>query len=192
MTHRQRSTVDFSGSHVRRNVELKARLASLRSARRTALRLATGTLGQLHQVDTYFDCRKGRLKLREIAGVGTQLIGYQRPDAADAKLSRYWIVDVGDADRMKLLLAETLGVRVVVDKRREVYLIDTVRIHLDRVRGLGTFLELEAVLEENEPERVGRQRLVALQEAFQIGQSDLVTGSYSDLVAAARGPAQHA
>ena len=44
-------------------------------------------------------------------------------------------------------LSETLGVDVVVEKRRHLLLWETVRIHLDEVTGLGSFLELEAVAE---------------------------------------------
>ena len=38
-------------------------------------------------------------------------------------------------------LAEALGVRSVVRKRREIYLYHNVRIHLDEVCDLGRFLE---------------------------------------------------
>ena len=50
----------------RTNIELKARLASLETAREVASRLATERLEDQRQVDTYFHCREGRLKLREI------------------------------------------------------------------------------------------------------------------------------
>ena len=48
---------------------------------------------------------------------------------------------------LKAALTAALGVRRVVDKRREIFLADNVRIHLDDVAGLGTFLEFEAVLD---------------------------------------------
>ena len=60
---------------------------------------------------------------------------------------RFRIVPVADAARLKELLARILGVHRVVRKTRQILLVDNVRIHLDEVEGLGTFLELEAVFD---------------------------------------------
>ena len=48
-------------------------------------------------------------------------------------------------------LAGVLKTRGVVTKRREVFLIGRTRVHLDDVKGLGTFVELEVVLGDDEP-----------------------------------------
>lgn len=164
-----------------RNVELKARLASLERARAVAADLATDRLPDQHQVDTYFACRHGRLKLREIAGARTELIWYDRPDQTEPKPCRYLRLAVPDAAALKQALSAALGVRTVVDKDREIYLHHNVRIHLDRVRGLGTFLEFEAVLQPGDEVARGRQQVDWLREQFGISPGDLLTGSYADL-----------
>jgi predicted adenylyl cyclase CyaB len=168
----------------RANVELKARVASLDPLRETARRLATEPAQTQQQIDTYFYCRQGRLKLREINGSAAQLVWYQRPDQQQPKPSRYGLVDVADPAGLKQALATTLGIRVIVEKQREIYLHHNVRIHLDEVCDLGTFLEFEAVLGPEIDVRQGTEQIARLMDEFQITQDDLCTGSYADLLEA--------
>jgi predicted adenylyl cyclase CyaB len=165
-----------------RNIELKARISDAAAARRTAEAVATEYVGIERQIDTYFHCRDGRLKLREIEGASAQLISYSRPNADGPKPSDYQIVTVDDACRLKRLLEASLGIRVVVDKRREIFLCGNIRIHLDDVAGLGMFLEFEAVLRPPYDDRAGRDDVERLMKQFGIAASDLVSGSYSDLI----------
>ncbi len=166
------------------NIELKARLASLDNARGVAQALATQQLEDQHQVDTYFSCRHGRLKLREITGLRNELIWYERPDQQHAKASRYHVVPIEDAAGLKQALTLASGIRCIVEKYREIYLVDNVRIHLDRVVDLGEFLEFEAVLGPDVDADRGHAQVAFLRDRFQIADADLLTGSYSDLLGA--------
>jgi len=164
------------------NVELKARLADLDTARRTAASIATHHVGTQHQIDTYFHCPHGRLKLRQINGLSAELISYSRPNQEGPKTSDYLLVPVTNPESLKAALTAALGVRVVVDKQREIYLVDNVRIHLDEVRGLGQFLEFEAVLGPGIDEAAGRAQLDQLAATFAIHPADRSAGSYADLL----------
>ena len=168
-----------------RNVELKARLVDREAARRTATRLATSERVELQQRDTYFHCNSGRLKLREFGDGEAQLIAYRRPDTADTACSRYHLVEVPQPELLRIALADTLGVRVVVEKQREVYLHHHVRIHIDQVRGLGDFLEFEAVLQPSAELVEGDEILSKLKAEFGIDDRDLVATSYAELVSSA-------
>jgi homotetrameric cytidine deaminase len=132
-----------------RNVELKARDPEPERTLRAALDLGATDQGVMRQRDTYFASREGRLKLREeTAADGTaraQLIAYARPDQAAARTSAYHLVDVPDPAATTVALDASLGISVVVDKRRRLLLDGAVRIHLDEVEGLGHYIELEAV-----------------------------------------------
>lgn len=165
----------------RRNIELKARLPSLAAARAVAERVADRRLDDQHQIDTYFHCPTGRLKLREIVGDRAELISYDRPDDADTRRSSYYLVPVPDADLLKTALRERLGISKVVEKHRSIYLHDNVRIHLDTVVGLGDFLEFEAVLESDDNEESGHAIVRRLRREFEIADDDLVTGSYGEM-----------
>jgi predicted adenylyl cyclase CyaB len=136
----------------------------------------------LNQRDTYFIALQGRLKLRETADGKAELIAYTRGDAATVRGSDYQLVNVADAGAMRAALATALGVRGEVVKRRELWMWRGVRIHLDEVNGLGTFVEFEAVMEAGESDEVGYQKVAALREALGIADGDLVGVSYSDLL----------
>ena len=164
----------------RRNIELKAKLDSLSAAREVAERLA-GALPEVElQTDTYFAAAQGRIKLRERQGLPAQLVWYARADGRESKPSDYLIVPVADAALLKQALTSAYGVLVVVAKRREIYLHENVRIHLDQVAGLGDFLEFEAVLGPGDQDAAGHAKLSAVSLHFGIEPRNLVAESYSE------------
>lgn len=169
-------------SEPRRNIELKARDPDPARSLDVCDSLGAVEAGVLVQTDTYFNVPRGRLKLREEDGDSTQLISYVRPDDLGERLSQYRIVEIEDAEGLKAALSERLGTRVVVSKRRRLFLWREVRIHLDRVDGLGAYLEFEAVAPEHSDLADERQKVRHLREAFAIGAEDLIDRSYSDLL----------
>ena len=166
----------------RSNIELKARVADLDRLREIAQRLATQPLETQHQVDTYFHCRRGRLKLREINDRRAELIWYERADQKQPKPSHYGLVPVDDPTALKQALAGTVGIRVIVEKQREIYLYQNVRIHLDRVVDLGTYLEFESVLDDDIDARTATAQLDFLIGEFGIAEDALCTGSYAEML----------
>ena len=134
-----------------RNLELKVAMpeADFDDVVRRARRL--GSPATVSQVDTYFAVPSGRLKLREITEGGNEraeLIGYTRPDEAGARWSEYYRADFRPEQIAPLIamMKQTIGVRVVVRKDREVVVTGRTRIHLDHVQDLGHFVELETVV----------------------------------------------
>ena len=124
------------------------------------------------------------MKLRQINGEPAQLIWYQRTNRAQARYSSYLNAPVGTSNAsstLEQLLTCSLGQRGKVVKRREIYLWHNVRIHLDEVEGLGSFLELEAVIELPDQEEPSAERVAHLRERLDIRDEDLVAESYSDL-----------
>lgn len=166
-----------------RNIELKARLADPAAARRALADVATARLRVERQVDTYFHVPHGRLKLREIDDRLAQLIWYRRADQAAPRASDYLIVPLAAAEPLKQALARSLGIRAQVDKRREIFLVDNVRVHLDEVAGLGSFVEFEAVLGPQSSDAEGAAQVARLSSLLRVAEADLVDRSYGDLVA---------
>ncbi|HQU41697.1 MAG: hypothetical protein B7Z73_07800 [Planctomycetia bacterium 21-64-5] len=165
----------------RRNIELKARLNSLDRARAHCAELAGPPLCE-RQTDTYFVCSQGRLKLRQRDPEPAQLVAYARPDATTPRASDYWLVSVADPATLKAALTAALGVLVVVEKEREVFLYRNVRIHLDRVIGLGEFVEFEAVMSPGDDEAEAVGLVTELARRLGVVPHDRVDGSYSDLL----------
>jgi predicted adenylyl cyclase CyaB len=167
-----------------RNVEIKARVGDLAPIEARARAIATQGPEDLVQDDTFFACSHGRLKLREFADGGAELIHYSRADEAGPKLSDYSIAPCDAPAELRETLARAFGVVGRVKKRRRLYLVDRTRVHLDDVVGLGSFVELEVVLAEAESLHDGLVVADAVMKALGIGPEHRVTGAYLDLLAA--------
>lgn len=165
-----------------RNIEIKARVSDLPRCRARVASLAPTPPEVLAQTDTFFAVPRGRLKLRQFSDGSGELIFYERPDGAGPKGSLYSRCACPEPQAVSAVLAHALGVRGVVEKRREVFMIGRSRIHLDEVRGLGTFLEIEVVLGEREGDAEGERVARELLAAFGVPASDLVGRAYLDLL----------
>ena len=163
------------------NVEIKARCADA-----AAMSRAVGAAGavwesSIEQVDTYFKVHNGRLKLRR-DGAREALIFYRRPDDSSPKVSRYELVPIASGQQIGFMLEQALGVKTVVRKRRQLWRLDNIRIHLDEVEGLGSFIEFEVEVWPGRDVAGCRAQAFALLGRLEIPESDLLAGSYSDLV----------
>jgi homotetrameric cytidine deaminase len=171
-----------------RNVELKAHDPDPGRTLERALAAGAEERGLLRQRDTYFGVAHGRLKLREEEPGGATLIAYERPDAASERVSDYRLVPVAEPGPLRDALAAANGVAVVVVKQRRLLLWEeTVRIHLDEVRGLGSFLELEAVAPPGSDLTRERAQVARLRELLEVPGDALVEGSYADALRAGGG-----
>ena len=164
-----------------RNLELKARNPDPARSLEVCARLGAEDGGLLIQQDTYFNVPNGRLKLRREGEGPAQLIAYERADSAGSRESRFHIVEVPDATGTEAALAAALGVKGRVSKQRRLFLLEEVRIHLDLVVGLGTYIEFEALAGRTDPARFS-DRLVDLCRSFELDESHFVAKSYCDLL----------
>jgi adenylate cyclase, class 2 len=166
------------------NIEIKAVYPDLFKARRIAKSLKVRFAGRDRQVDTYFKVSQGRLKLRESSLSGAQLVPYVRPDRPGPKMCDYAVIPVTDARKVKRLFQNLLGVDAVVVKQREIFLAGNVRIHLDLVRGLGTFIEFEAVYRKDSPRnrKIEISKVEKLLRAFEIPSKSLLKNSYREMI----------
>jgi adenylate cyclase class 2 len=164
------------------NLERKARCADLSAVATALAGLGARREGVQRQVDTFFPVPSGRLKLRVRDGTKAELIWYDRPDEPAVRASHYHIVPVAEPDVLRAALAAALGVRGEVRKQREVWHWHNVRIHLDQVDGLGTFVEFEAVLSDKDDEAISWLRLEQLGASLGLKADDDCAGSYADLL----------
>jgi homotetrameric cytidine deaminase len=165
-----------------RNIELKARDPQPGRTLELGLALGAEDKGAIAQRDTYFQPTRGRLKLREQQPGETELIQYRRSDSADARESRYHRLPVVDAPALREALNAALGTLVVVEKRRRLLLWEGVRVHLDEVEGLGSFVELEAVAAPGSDLAAEQGKVTRLRSELEIADDALVAQSYSDLL----------
>ena len=164
------------------NVEIKANCGDVSFIRNYLLSNHAEFKGVDVQTDTYFNVPNGRLKLRE-GNIENNLIFYERTDQPGPKNSHFHLVKVEDAAGLKEVLTKAIGIKVIVQKRREIYYIKNVKFHLDEVQGLGSFVEIEAgnILADLEPAQLKDQCEFYIKE-FGIREEDMVEVSYSDLL----------
>jgi predicted adenylyl cyclase CyaB len=163
------------------NLELKARISDLAAARALAAGIGAVRQGTEVQVDRYFAVPAGRLKLRRSSLDGAHLIAYLRPDDAGSRVARFHRLPVADPDGLEAILSAMFGGAARVAKERDVWWWRDVRIHLDTVQGLGSFVEFEARLDRIGDPREARRRLEQLKREFGIDSRDAIPGSYGEM-----------
>ncbi len=165
-----------------KNIEIKAKSNNQDFIREILKSRNADFKGVDHQIDTYFKVNNGRLKLRE-GKIENQLIHYLRENKKGPKQSDFTLFKSDPKSSLKEVLTKALGVLVVVDKKREIYFIDNVKFHIDIVKDLGTFVEIEAIDNDG---TIGKDKLLKqcqfFLELFEISQEDLISVSYSDLL----------
>ena len=165
------------------NLEIKARCADPEGTRQLLISCGAQFRGKDHQIDTYFCVSTGRLKLRQ-GGIENALIFYERADEPGPKASHAVVHETGiDTAGLKDILIRTLGVLVVVEKERDIYFLGNVKFHIDQVKGLGSFVEIEVM---NQNGAFDQPALLAQCLAhltyLGISRQDLISRSYSDLL----------
>jgi adenylate cyclase class IV len=165
-----------------RNVEVKARIASVEALLPRARALADASERLIEQDDTFFACANGRLKLRDFGNGTGELIHYQRADTTGPKLSDYVRVPTSDPAALREALARAHGVIGQVRKTRRLLIAGATRIHLDRVEGLGDFLELEVVLREGQGVQEGEAIAERLLRDLGIDPAQRLARAYLDLL----------
>jgi predicted adenylyl cyclase CyaB len=164
-----------------RNVEIKAHVADMAALAARVAAIADSGPVEIPQDDTFFRCDVGRLKLRAFSDGTGELIFYRRPDQGGPKESFYVLSPTASPDTLREALTLAHGQVGRVVKHRTLFLAGRTRVHLDRVDGLGDFMELEVVLADGETLDAGVREARELMTRLGIAPGSLVEGAYLDL-----------
>jgi predicted adenylyl cyclase CyaB len=164
-----------------RNLEAKFRLPDHAAARARAEAIGFVVRATLEQRDTFFAVSNGKLKLREESGRAS-LIHYRRAREAGLDLSNYEIAETPNPEAIRAMLAGALGVVAEVRKRRTLLMRRNVRLHLDRVDGLGDFGEIEAVLADGDIAAAFSGEVAEILAALDVRAGDLTEKSYFEMI----------
>ena len=179
-----------------KNIEIKARLDDRTRVERQLAALGARRMWVRRQRDTFFsvpqrrttvpdgpltDGGAGWLKLREVDGRRAELISYSRSSSSVPRVSDYDVVTVDDPATWKRLLTRALGEDRVVEKERTLWLYENTRVHLDRVEGLGDYVELETVI-QRQTEAEARAETRRLMEVLHIQEPACIERPYRDLL----------
>ena len=163
------------------DVEIKAKFDNHEKVRRILKERNAEFRGIDKQIDVYFNTKTGRLKLRK-GEIENILISYSRENIKDIKPSDFILYKSTNPLLLEKMLKSTLGELISVEKKREIYYIDNVKFNLDEVKGLGKFVEIEAMTDN--PKDIPKLRKVVEEyiQLFDISKSDIQSHSYSDLL----------
>jgi predicted adenylyl cyclase CyaB len=171
-----------------RNIEIKARIESVALLTPRVAELASEGPIEIAQDDTFFNCVTGRLKLRAFSNDAGELIFYRRVNQTGPKESFYLRSPTSSPETLRESLSLAYGQIGRIRKYRTLFLVGRTRVHLDRVEGLGHFLELEVVLAGDEPASEGVREAGELMDLLGIQSGQLIEGAYLDLMLAQQGP----
>jgi adenylate cyclase class 2 len=168
------------------NIEIKATCPDPEFVRAYLKNNHAEFIGTDHQVDTYFNVKNGRLKLRE-GHIENNLIYYERNDQPGPKGSDFQLINLPDATQLKGVLSRSLGIKIIVEKKRDIWFIGNVKFHIDEVPGLGSFAEIEA---SNKYADVSKEELQKQCDFYVkelgITGEELISISYSDMLMASQ------
>jgi adenylate cyclase class IV len=163
-----------------RNIESKFRCADHEGVLARALDAGARDEGPLRQSDQFFEVPKGRLKLRTINGVHSELIAYDREDTPESRASEYGRYPTSDPTSLADVLERSLPRTDVVEKTRHVLILRNTRVHLDDVVGLGRFVELETVIGSQAETDAGVEHGEVI-TALGLGGAERIAVGYVDL-----------
>lgn len=159
------------------NLELKIKTESHRNILHKLRLINAEEKKTLVQKDIYFKVSNGLLKLR-IENGNYFLIKYLR-DEKRKRWSNYEILELKGKNPEKYL-ADIFQTEVIVEKKRRLFIYKDTRIHIDKVKGLGLFLELETVVTKNK--KYAEKQFIEVINFLGLDLSSQIRKSYKNLL----------
>lgn len=162
-----------------KNLEIKIKLekASHINSIRNSLNMYSRSVEK--QIDIYYKVKKGRLKLRIINDKEGSLILYNRAETKGKRISHYIISKTKDFLELDFILSRQFEILVRVIKKREIFISENIRVHLDKVSGLGNFLEIEIIYGKLINAKKQMKELITL---LNLDEKKFIKNSYSDML----------
>jgi predicted adenylyl cyclase CyaB len=160
------------------NLELKIRVTSHQSLKKILEQIGAENKGMLKQKDVYYSIPNGLLKLRIENGYES-LIFYNRNENDKNRWSDFELLQFANAKGEKFF-NNLFDVEVIVKKKRELFYYDDTRIHLDTVKYLGKFLELETLVINGKVD--AKKRFEKIISLLKLDESKQIRKSYKDLL----------
>lgn len=137
----------------------------------------------LNQKDIYLKTRNKecRVKIRQ-EDDGNYAINYYRENVEKEKISTYTFYKIESVDDFMNVFGESVDIELVVEKKRELYLYDNARIHIDDVKNLGKFIEIEIVINNDEEEKKSQELLEKLMEMLNLNQLEKIAIGYREML----------
>lgn len=163
-----------------KNLEIKAKYKNHAKLRKLLEKIGTRFIEKKRQIDTYFIVPHGRLKLREKNSGISDLIYYKRGEKTLKRWSNYYLYHSSSPKELKKILSRVFLVSIIVDKQRTIYRYKNARVHIDKVKKMGNFMEIEVEVKKGENQ--AKNLMEELLNHLRIPQRNFIRQSYSDLL----------
>jgi predicted adenylyl cyclase CyaB len=163
------------------NIEIKTAVPDLERVESRITAMNAEYQWTHRQRDTFFNVRSGYLKLRVVEGEPSELIAYVREAGTLPRPSDYEVVRIAHAAELESALSRSLGIRGMVEKTRRLFVWRHTRIHLDEVKNLGQFLELETVASGINLQEARREADLVI-DALGLSPTDFLDRPYLELL----------
>jgi adenylate cyclase class IV len=162
-------------------IEFKAELRDVDAARAQCAALHAEPVASMRQIDTAYRLTDGRLLRRDTPGEPPRWIFYHRPNHVRPRMCNYTLLN--DDQARHRWGTQNLKPWLTVAKTRELWALDGVRIHLDEVDDLGTFVEFQADVSRTFDVKKCHRAIARLRETFGPILGEPTGAAYADLVA---------
>lgn len=162
------------------NLELKVKVPTFANIKKILKEIDAKKISLLQQKDVYFKVENGLLKLRSEEDRQT-LIYYNRNESSKNRWSDFKLLRIKDKTAEKFL-SHLFEAEAIVKKKRELYMYDNTRIHLDTVEELGAFLELETLLIGSKED--AKKRFKHIKQKLELNEYEELRTSYRSLLLA--------
>ncbi len=160
------------------NLELKIKLDSYDSIKKKLSKIKAEFVKTLKQKDVYYKINSGLLKLR-IENGSQSIIKYLRDEKGKDRFSNFEVLHFSSGDAEKFF-KDMYKVETIVEKKRQLFIFDNTRVHLDEVKGLGKFLELETLVLDGK--RDAQRRYNEIVRLLSLDRYESIRKSYRDLM----------
>ena len=161
------------------NLEIKIKIAEIPKWREKCRRIGAVFELTMKQIDIYFQTGEVKKKIRIIDDRDVEMIEYERIEKTGRKSSVYTISKMTKCELEKYQQEHQEICRI--EKTRELWRYKHTRIHLDEVKNMGSFMELETVIKDMS-EDDGENEFEEVVEKLEIDKNNSIAGSYSDLL----------
>ncbi|MCA9279618.1 MAG: CYTH domain-containing protein [Phycisphaeraceae bacterium] len=162
------------------SVEYRAELRDAHFATSILRKIGATRIISLDVVDTYFNIPSGTLKKREAQDEPVDFVFYERKAIAGPKLCTFTIYSKEAAKQRYGV--QPLPVLARVMKRRSIYMLGNVKIHIDDIEDIGTFIEFETLVSRELNARHCHQQINTLREKLAMLLGEPISQRYADLV----------
>lgn len=162
------------------NLEIKVPAKNLKKLRILVEKEGGKLIYSSKQIDVYYKLKNGRLKVRNSSKGEKSVIFYKRIEDGSERWSNFEVIHVSNPEEWIRFFDNFLERLVIVNKHRTLYHLRNTRIHFDKVKELGNFVELETkVVNGKLKAKKEFQQIIKLLE---LNPDEQILNSYSDLI----------